>query len=167
MTRYLYAHEIRIFDHATKFAGPLRLAVRENAEAIAKENGLRIEFISNSGSFRKEKRVQKIIEARGDHPGLVHILFLSCDEPTCYYTTYRAHAQTVRLDFAKSGGNLSDIVPCQKPTAGTCHDRIRRVSRIDNPYALCYIVIESSKPKSLAAAPSPYFSSESQTSIRR
>ena len=73
MTRYLYAHEIRIFDYATKFADPLRHAVRDNAEAIAKESGLRIEFISNSGSLRKEKRVQQIIEARGDHPGLVHI----------------------------------------------------------------------------------------------
>jgi len=73
MTGYLYAHEIRIFDYATKFADPLRHAVRDNAEAIAQESGLEIEFICNSGSFRKEKRVQKIIEARGDHPGLVHI----------------------------------------------------------------------------------------------
>ena len=73
MTRYLYAHGILIFDYASKFADPLRYAIRDNAEAIAKENGLKIEFIPNSGSFRKEERVQKIIEARGDHPGLVHI----------------------------------------------------------------------------------------------
>jgi hypothetical protein len=73
MTGYLYAHEIRIFDYATKFADPLRHAVRDNAQAIAQENGLKIEFICNSGAFRKEARVRKIIEARGVHPGLVHI----------------------------------------------------------------------------------------------
>jgi hypothetical protein len=73
MTGYLYAHNIRIFDYATKFAEPLRHAVRDNAEAIAEENGLKIEFICNSGSFRKEERIQKIIATRGDHPGLVHI----------------------------------------------------------------------------------------------
>jgi hypothetical protein len=42
MTRYLYTHEIRIFDYATEFADPLRHAVRDNAEAIAKESGLEI-----------------------------------------------------------------------------------------------------------------------------
>jgi hypothetical protein len=73
MTGYLYAHEIRIFDYATKFADPLRHAIRDNAEAIAQENGLRIEFICKSGAFRKEERIRKIIEARGDHPGLIHI----------------------------------------------------------------------------------------------
>ena len=73
MTGYLYTHGIRIFDYATKFADPLRHAIRDGAKAIARENGLKIDFICNSGAFRKEERVQKIIEARGDHPGLVHI----------------------------------------------------------------------------------------------
>ena len=44
MTGYLYAHKIRIFDYV-KFAEPLRQAIREKAEEIAKENGLEIEFI--------------------------------------------------------------------------------------------------------------------------
>jgi hypothetical protein len=73
MTGYLYAHGIRIFDYATKFAEPLRNAIRDNARAIAREHGLQIEFICNSRSFRKEERIQRILEARGDHPGLVHI----------------------------------------------------------------------------------------------
>jgi hypothetical protein len=73
MTGYLYAHHIRIFDYAAQFAEPLRNAIRDNAETIAEEHGLEIEFICNSRSFRKEERIQKIIEARGDHPGLVHI----------------------------------------------------------------------------------------------
>jgi hypothetical protein len=52
---------------------PLQDVIRTNAEAIAKENGLSIEFIRKSKGFRKEDRVQKIIQSRGDHPGLVHI----------------------------------------------------------------------------------------------
>jgi hypothetical protein len=73
MTGYLYANKIRIFDYASQFADPLRNTIRDNAETIAKENGLTIEFICNSRSFRKEERIHKLIERRGNHPGLVHI----------------------------------------------------------------------------------------------
>jgi hypothetical protein len=72
MTKYLYDHNIRIFDY-TKFANPLRETIRASAEAIAAENGLEIEFISKSKAFRKEDRVQEVLQQRGDHPGLVHI----------------------------------------------------------------------------------------------
>jgi hypothetical protein len=72
MTKYLYTHHIRIFDY-TAFAEPLRDLIRANAEAVAKANGVEIEFIRKSQSFRKEKRIGEIIQARGEHPGLVHI----------------------------------------------------------------------------------------------
>ena len=72
MTSYLYQHEIRIFDYTT-FAQPLRGRVRENAEAIAKETGVEIEFVRRSKNFRKEKRIKRVLQERGDHPGLVHI----------------------------------------------------------------------------------------------
>jgi hypothetical protein len=72
MTGYLYAHNIRIFDY-TEFAQPLRDALRANAQAIAAENGLEIEFITKHKAFRKEKRIQAILKERGTHPGLVHI----------------------------------------------------------------------------------------------
>ncbi len=62
---------IRIFDY-TQFAEPLRDEIRANAERLAQENGLEIEFISRR-NFRKEQKVKKILEQRGDHPGLVHI----------------------------------------------------------------------------------------------
>ncbi|NSW92802.1 MAG: hypothetical protein HPY74_19540, partial [Firmicutes bacterium] len=39
MTSYLYANDIRIFDYP-QFAEPLNDMIRENAERIAKENGL-------------------------------------------------------------------------------------------------------------------------------
>jgi len=72
MTKYLYAHQIRIFDY-TKFTEPLRDLIRGKAQAIAKENGLDIEFITRKDDFRKEERIKEIIEQRGNQPGLVHI----------------------------------------------------------------------------------------------
>lgn len=73
MTKYLYTQQIRIFDYAKKFAEPLRNLIRDNAQTMAKENGLDIEFISKKDDFRKEDRVKEIIEQRGSQPGLVHI----------------------------------------------------------------------------------------------
>ena len=73
MTKYLYMQEIRIFDYTKQFAEPLRNLIRDNAQAVAQENGLEIEFITRKSDFRKEEQIKKIIAARGDHPGLVHI----------------------------------------------------------------------------------------------
>ena len=46
-TRYLYNHQIRIFDY-TQFADPLRDQIRNHAEKLATENGLSIEFLRMS-----------------------------------------------------------------------------------------------------------------------
>ena len=81
MTSYLNAHHIRIFDY-TKFVEPLRHLIRENAQQVAADNGLEIEFIGKN-NFRKEKRVEAILAERGDHPGLVHIF--SAMEPCTSY----------------------------------------------------------------------------------
>ena len=71
MTSYLYQQGIRIFDYA-KFAEPLREHIRENAEALATANGMKIEYIRKK-DFRKEDRIRKILKERGEKPGLVHI----------------------------------------------------------------------------------------------
>jgi hypothetical protein len=71
MTHYLYQQGIRVFDYP-RFAEPLRERLRENAEALAQANGLKIEFIGKK-NFRKEDRIRKILKARGERPGLVHI----------------------------------------------------------------------------------------------
>ena len=73
MTGYLYRENIMIFEYGKKFANPLREAMRDNAEMIAKKNGLDIEFIRKSKAFRKEARIKKILAKRGHQPGLVHI----------------------------------------------------------------------------------------------
>ena len=83
MTGYLYRQRIRIFDYA-RFAEPLRDAIRANAQAVAQEHNLEIEFIRKSKSFRKEDRIRQILQSRGDYPGLVHI-FSAMEGCRAYY----------------------------------------------------------------------------------
>ena len=72
MTNYLYSNKVRIFDYP-KFAAPFKDELRNNAEKIASDNGIEIQFIPKR-NIRKEKVIKKIIKSRGDHPGLVHII---------------------------------------------------------------------------------------------
>lgn len=72
MTSYMYQNEHRIFDYP-KFAEPFKEAIRANAERIAKEHNIEIEFIRKTG-VRKESIISEKIDKRGDHPGIVHIL---------------------------------------------------------------------------------------------
>jgi hypothetical protein len=72
MTSYLRANGIRIFDY-TKFAEPLRDQIRKNAERLAGQNGIEIQFLRR-GNIRKETVVQGILAKRGNQPGLVCIL---------------------------------------------------------------------------------------------
>ncbi len=74
MTSYLYRQAIRIFDYTEAFAQPLRDEIRANAEAVAEANGIAIEFIRKSKGQRKEERIQEVLQTRGEHAGLVHIL---------------------------------------------------------------------------------------------
>ena len=72
MTSFLNSKKIRIFDYA-RFAEPLRDAIRERAQQVAEAQGARIEYIAKA-HIRKEDVVAKVLAARGDHPGLVHII---------------------------------------------------------------------------------------------
>ena len=72
MTAWLKREGWRIFDYP-QFAKPLRERIRDNAERLADEAGIEIEFVRKA-STRKEDLVQAVLEQRGDHPGLVHIL---------------------------------------------------------------------------------------------
>jgi hypothetical protein len=71
MAARLRFEHVRLFDF-TRWAHPLRECLRKNAERLAQENGLQIEFIRRK-DFRKEERVKAIVARRGEHPGLVHI----------------------------------------------------------------------------------------------
>lgn len=72
MTGFLYARGIRIFDYPS-FAMGLRERVRDAAARLAATAGAEIEHISKS-HVRKEAVVAKVLERRGDHPGLVHVI---------------------------------------------------------------------------------------------
>ncbi len=66
----------------TQFVEPLREQIRLNAERLAQEAGLEVEFIRRK-SFRKEDRVQEVLEQRGRAPGLVHI-FSAMESCSCF-----------------------------------------------------------------------------------
>jgi hypothetical protein len=72
MTSYLHWRGIRIFDYP-QFALPLRERIRANAQALAAEQGVTIEHIAKA-HVRKEDVVAKVLAARGDAPGLVHVI---------------------------------------------------------------------------------------------
>lgn len=72
MTSFLYARGIRIFDYP-EFANGLRERVRENAERVAAEAGVTIQFIAKA-HIRKEAVVAKVMAERGAQPGLVAVL---------------------------------------------------------------------------------------------
>lgn len=84
MSSFLRAAGVRIFDYP-KWAEPLREEIRVNAERLAMENGLQVEFIRQN-NFRKEERIKEIVSQRGDHPGLVHIF--SAMEPCGSYRAW-------------------------------------------------------------------------------
>jgi hypothetical protein len=69
MGGYLKSKGVRLFDFA-EFCKPTTEAIRENAERMAQEHGLEIEFIRKAKEFRKEDRIAEILLERGDHPGL-------------------------------------------------------------------------------------------------
>jgi hypothetical protein len=71
MAAHLRSKNIRIFDY-TKFAEPLREEIRTNAEKIARDSGLEIEFVRRK-DFRKDERIKEIVARRGDRSGLVHV----------------------------------------------------------------------------------------------
>ena len=100
MTTFLNINKIRIFDYP-RFAEPFRNQLRENAEKIAQDNSLQIEFIKKK-NFRKEERIQQILKNRGDHSGLVHIF--SAMEPCPTYKPWhdkKSHRTYLKPDSSK------------------------------------------------------------------
>ena len=73
MQSWLRIHQVRLADYP-RWAEPMRAEIRDNALKVAAETGIKIEFIRRLKAFRKEDRVKRVLEERGDAPGLVHIL---------------------------------------------------------------------------------------------
>jgi hypothetical protein len=118
MTSYLKAHRIRIFDYP-RFAKSFRDQVRQNAEKLAAQAGVEIEFVRKSKT-RKEALIKKVLERRGDHPGLVHVL--SAMEACTSYKPW--HDKRTHETFLK-------------PTTGKCLHYYFYF--IDEELGLCYL----------------------------
>jgi hypothetical protein len=85
MTRFLTARNIKIFDFI-KWAGPLTDSIKAQAEAVAAQAGLQVDFIRKK-NFRKEQRIEEILKKRGRHPGLVWV-FSALEPCTTYAPKY-------------------------------------------------------------------------------
>ncbi|MSP03470.1 MAG: hypothetical protein EXR07_20875 [Acetobacteraceae bacterium] len=68
----MFANGIQIFKYP-EFATALRERVRGQVASVVANAGVTIEHIAKS-HIRKETVVAKVLEQRGDHPGLVHVL---------------------------------------------------------------------------------------------
>ncbi len=100
MTRFLHANGVRIFDYP-QFAMTLRDRVRDRAASLAAEAGVTIEHIGKA-HIRKEDVVARVLEQRGDRPGLVHILSAmeACDAYKPWHDK-QTHKTFVRPDSGK------------------------------------------------------------------
>jgi hypothetical protein len=72
MIAFLTSQQVLIFDYP-QWTKTLNDAIRQNAERVAAENGIKIEFIRKTRDIRKEDQIKAILEKRGNHPGLIHI----------------------------------------------------------------------------------------------
>lgn len=120
MTGILYRRGIRVFDYA-RFAKPLADQVKANAERLAAEAGIEIEYVRKL-NFRKEDRVRQVVRARGDHPGLVHVF--SALEPCASYQPW--HDKRTGRTFLKpdSGKCLHYYFYFIEPVLGLCYLRV-------------------------------------------
>jgi hypothetical protein len=120
MTSFLFERKIRIFDYP-KFAEPYRNRIRENAEQMAAEAGIEIEFIRKR-NFRKEDRVKQILRERGEHPGLVCVL--SAMEPCSTYKPWHNKQTGQTYLVADDGKCLHYYFYFVDEELGLCHVRV-------------------------------------------
>jgi hypothetical protein len=126
MAGFLGYRNIRLFDYP-RWAEPLRDELRANAERLAAEAGLQIEFIRRFKAFRKEDRIQAILAERGEHPGLVHIFSAmeTCSSYRPWYDKPSGHALL-------------------KPRTGQCLHYYFYF--IDEQFGLCYLRVPTWAP---------------------
>jgi hypothetical protein len=78
----LNARHIRYFDYEKQYAAPYRDSLVAHVKNLASNAGLEIEYVERK-NFRMDDKIERIIEKRGSHPGLVHIF--SVKEPGPQY----------------------------------------------------------------------------------
>jgi len=121
MTKHLASKGIRVFDYA-KWAQPFNEEIRANAEKLAQENGLTIEYVSKPRSFRKEERIKNILAKRGPEPGMVHIF--SAIEPCTEYRPWHDKPSGKTFLRRKESKCLHYYFYFLDPELGLCYFRI-------------------------------------------
>lgn len=81
MTNFFYSNNFKIFDFHNIFT-PVTENLIKNAEKIAIENNLKIEYVRKVKDFRKDDKISEIIKLRGNHEGMVHIFSQQESYPT-------------------------------------------------------------------------------------
>jgi hypothetical protein len=110
---------VRLFDYP-KHADQWREKIRAHIEKLATDSGATIEFIRNTP--RKEDHIQTILEKRGTHPGIVHILS-AMEGCRCYYPWHDKKANQTHLRSRK-GQCLHYYVYFIDEDLGLCHLRL-------------------------------------------
>ena len=119
MTKHLAGKGIRVFDYS-KWAQPLNEEIRANAEKLAQQNGLTIEYISKR--FRKEEKIKAILAKRGSEPGLFHIF--SAIEPCTEFRPWHDKARGKTFLRRKESKCLHYYFYFIDPELGLCYFRI-------------------------------------------
>jgi len=120
MASVLSRRGIRLFDYA-KFAQPLTETLRANAERLARENGLAVQFVART-STRKEDLVGQALASRGQHPGLVAVL--SAMESCTSYRPWH-DKKTGHTDLKPTSGKcLHYYFYFLDEALGLCHVRV-------------------------------------------
>lgn len=120
MTSFLYQRDIRVFDYP-RFAEPLRDRIRVRAQELAEKHAVQIEHIAKA-HIRKEDVVAKVLERRGGHPGLVHVI--SAMEACASYKPW--HDKQTHKTFLKpdSGKCLHYYFYFMDEEVGLCYLRV-------------------------------------------
>lgn len=131
MTTFFYAHNLKIFDFANIFK-PITENIIANIKQMAEANNVEIEYIRKVGAYRKEDKVARILDNRGNQPGLVHI-FSQLELCNTYdpwhdkqtHKTYFKPAQTKRLVY---------YIYFMDKTLGLCYIKVPTVA----PFGLMF-----------------------------
>jgi hypothetical protein len=101
MRSYLLINNIRIFDYPL-FAKQYNEQIRQQIESISKEHKIEIEYIRSPHKFDKQANIQKILEKRGNEPGIVKIYSSMelCDSYSPYFNKEK-NSSVLRLRNSK------------------------------------------------------------------
>jgi hypothetical protein len=121
MSFYLHKQQILLKDYP-HFMEPLRDELRHHIEAVASAEGIEIEFIRSVTSFRKEARVQQVVQERKISFGIVHIFSaMEACSTFRYHFDKKSGKSTLRGDTSKC---LHYYVYFLHETFGLCYLRI-------------------------------------------